>query len=110
MAGTLSLAGLPSQRVTEPTAPEVVGAGHKTFRDDSGNSGAVADQPHRDGHDGKCVDLWAEHGDERRPWPECEQELSDRDHAEERMWRHVDTCRSQTFLNARVPRALSAHA
>ena len=27
-----------------------------------------------------------------------------RDHAEERMWRHLDTCQFQTYLHARIPR------
>ena len=53
---------------------------------------------------GERVDLWAEHEDMRWPCPECQQELSCRDHAEERVWRHLDTCQYQTFLHARVPR------
>ena len=53
---------------------------------------------------GERVDLWAEHADTRWPCPECEQELPCRDHAEERVWRHLDTCQYQTFLHARVPR------
>lgn len=54
---------------------------------------------------GECVDLWAEHAEDTRwPCPECEQALSCRDHAEERVWRHLDTCQYQTFLHARVPR------
>jgi hypothetical protein len=35
---------------------EVVGARHKTLRNDSEDSDAVADQPHRNGYDGECVD------------------------------------------------------
>jgi transposase len=54
---------------------------------------------------GERVDLWAEHTDDTRwPCPECQQALACRDHAEERVWRHVDTCQYQTFLHARVPR------
>jgi transposase len=53
---------------------------------------------------GERVDLWAEHADTRWPCPECQQELPCRDHVEERVWRHLDTCQYQTFLHARVPR------
>jgi transposase len=54
---------------------------------------------------GKRVDLWAEHRDATRwPCPECAQTLACHDHAEERVWRHLDTCQYQTFLHARVPR------
>lgn len=53
---------------------------------------------------GERVDLWAEHADTRWPCPECQQELACRDHAEERVWRHLDTCQYQTFLHARIPR------
>jgi transposase len=53
---------------------------------------------------GERVDLWAEHADTRWPCPDCAQELPCRDHAEERVWRHLDTCQYQTFLHARVPR------
>jgi len=50
-------------------------------------------------------DLWAEHRDATR-WPclECAQTLACHDHAEERVWRHLDTCQFQTFRHARVPR------
>ncbi len=55
--------------------------------------------------EGERVDLWAEHAEDTRwPCPECGQEFSCRDHAEERVWRHLDTCQYQTFLHARVPR------
>jgi transposase len=51
------------------------------------------------------VDLWAKHDDGVRwPCPECGTELAVYDHAEERAWRHLDTCQYQTFLHARVPR------
>ncbi len=36
--------------------------------------------------------------------PECEQELPCYDHAEERRWRHLDSCQYKTILVARVPR------
>ena len=50
------------------------------------------------------VDLWAEHDATRWPCPECQQLLPCVDHAEERMWRHLDTCQFQTHLHARIPR------
>ena len=54
---------------------------------------------------GKRVDLWAAHRDATRwPCPECAQTLACHDHAEERVWRHLDTCQYQTFLHARIPR------
>ena len=54
---------------------------------------------------GERVDLWAEHADDTRwPCPECQQALPCRDHADERVWRHLDTCQYQTFLHARIPR------
>jgi transposase len=54
---------------------------------------------------GERVDLWATHADDtRRPCPACQHVLPCRDHAEERVWRHLDTCQYQTFLHARVPR------
>ncbi|WP_442287420.1 transposase family protein [Variovorax sp. M-6] len=36
--------------------------------------------------------------------PECGVELSVYDHAEERSWRHLDSCHFQTLLHARPPR------
>ena len=51
------------------------------------------------------VDVWAvDPSGERWPCPECGQPLSLFDHAEERVWRHLDSCAFQTFLHARVPR------
>jgi transposase len=50
------------------------------------------------------VDLWAEHDATRWPCPDCEQLLPCADHAEERTWRHLDTCQFQTHLHARIPR------
>ncbi len=51
------------------------------------------------------VDVWVEHPKGHR-WscPECGQEGSLHDHAEERVWRHLDSCQFQTFLHARPPR------
>ena len=51
------------------------------------------------------VDVWTEHS-EGESWscPECGEGLGIYDHAEERSWRHLDTCQCQTHLHARVPR------
>jgi transposase len=51
------------------------------------------------------VDVWAEHprGTHFR-CPECERDLPVYDHADERSWRHLDTCQFLTFLHARPPR------
>jgi transposase len=51
------------------------------------------------------VDIWVEH-ESGVVWscPRCGRELSCRDHAEERVWRHLDTCQFQTHLHARIPR------
>jgi transposase len=51
------------------------------------------------------VDIWVEHEPGVR-WacPHCQHELGVRDHAEERVWRHLDTCQLQTLLHARIPR------
>ena len=50
------------------------------------------------------VDLWAEHDDTRWPCPECATALPCWDHADERTWRHLDTCQFATHLHARIPR------
>lgn len=51
------------------------------------------------------VDVWVEHATGVRwPCPECGRELGCFDHAEERVWRHLDTCQFRTLLHARVPR------
>jgi len=51
------------------------------------------------------VDLWVEHAaDVRWTCPECATDVACRDHADERVWRHLDICQFQTFLHARVPR------
>lgn len=53
--------------------------------------------------DEKRVGLWLEHEPIRWPCPECGAELAGFDHAEERTWRHLDTCQFQTHLHAEVP-------
>jgi transposase len=51
------------------------------------------------------VDVWVVHpGRTRFACPDCEQELSVYDHAEERAWRHLDSCAFLTFLHACPPR------
>lgn len=52
----------------------------------------------------KRVDLWLEHDPTRWPCPECDAKLAAFDHAEERTWRHLDTCQFQTHLHAEIPR------
>lgn len=51
------------------------------------------------------VDVYVEHK-QGVSWscPECQKVLACRDHAEERSWRHLDTCQYQTLLHARIPR------
>ncbi len=51
------------------------------------------------------VDIWLKH-ERRVSWscPECGEKLACRDHAEERTWRHLDTCQFKTFIHARIPR------
>lgn len=53
----------------------------------------------------QCVDVWAEHPEEAT-WvcPHCAKTLPFYDHAEERTWRHLDSCQFQTHLHARIPR------
>jgi transposase len=51
------------------------------------------------------VEVWAGHADSARwPCPECPATLPLYDHAEERTWRHLDSCQFQTYLHARPPR------
>jgi transposase len=51
------------------------------------------------------VDVWAEEaGGANWSCPECKKRASVYDHAEERVWRHLNTCHCQTFLHARLPR------
>lgn len=51
------------------------------------------------------VDVWAEHTQDAA-WecPKCAKKLPLYDHAEERTWRHLDSCQFQTHLHARIPR------
>ncbi len=54
---------------------------------------------------GQRVDVWVEHPRGRKwPCPDCGKEGSLHDHAEERVWRHLDSCQFQTFLHASPPR------
>jgi transposase len=51
------------------------------------------------------VDVWAGHVEGVRwPCPECGTELALYDHAEERVWRHLDSCQFLTYLHAPPPR------
>ena len=54
---------------------------------------------------GQRVDVWAEHPEDVA-WvcPYCTKSLPLYDHAEERTWRHLDSCQFQTHLHARIPR------
>ncbi len=51
------------------------------------------------------VDIWIEEAPGAK-WncPECGKVVPLYDHAEERQWRHLDTCHCQTYLHARLPR------
>ena len=51
------------------------------------------------------VDIWVIHGEGLR-WscPECGALVSLYDHAQERVWRHLDSCQFRTYLHARPPR------
>jgi len=54
---------------------------------------------------GQCVEVWAEHPEGASwPCPHCARGLPLYDHAEERTWRHLDSCQYQTHLHARIPR------
>ena len=51
------------------------------------------------------VDVWVEQRrGQKWPCPKCGKEGSLHDHAEERVWRHLDSCHFQTLLHARPPR------
>ena len=54
--------------------------------------------------EGKRVELWLAHDATRWPCPECGTILAGFDHAEERTWRHLDTCQFETHLHAEIPR------
>jgi len=51
------------------------------------------------------VNVWTEHQNGVK-WlcPKCKKPLAIYDHAEERVWRHLDSCSFQTYLYARIPR------
>ncbi len=51
------------------------------------------------------VDVWATHpAGVAWPCPACAYTGPVRDHADERTWRHLDSCHFQTYLHARIPR------
>lgn len=51
------------------------------------------------------VDVWLEHAaGVRMPCPSCGEPCPVHDHTAERVWRHLDTCESTTWLHARLPR------
>ncbi|MPY81388.1 MAG: ISL3 family transposase, partial [Actinophytocola sp.] len=51
------------------------------------------------------VDVWVGHPKRTRfACPDCERELSVYDHADERAWRHLDSCAFLTYLHACPPR------
>lgn len=51
------------------------------------------------------VDVWVEHPRRSRfGCPECGAQLFVHDHAEERVWRHLDSCQFLTYLHGRPPR------
>ena len=54
---------------------------------------------------GDRVDVWVEEVT-GAVWecPECGKGAPVYDHAQERVWRHLDTCHCQTYLHARLPR------
>lgn len=51
------------------------------------------------------IDVWIEEA-AGACWccPKCGQKASVYDHAEERVWRHLDTCECRTYLHVRLPR------
>ena len=51
------------------------------------------------------IDVHLGHGEGLR-WncPECQKPCGLHDHADERIWRHLDSCQFLTFVHARVPR------
>ena len=51
------------------------------------------------------VDVWVAHpAGQTWPCPKCGKVLGCRDHAEQRSWRHLDSCQFKTYLHARIPR------
>ena len=55
--------------------------------------------------EGGRIDVWVDHPKRTRfACPVCEVDLSVYDHAEEREWRHLDSCQFLTYLHANPPR------
>jgi transposase len=55
--------------------------------------------------EGGRIDVWVDHPKRTRfACPVCEVDLSVYDHAEEREWRHLDSCQFLTYLHAKPPR------
>ncbi len=55
--------------------------------------------------EGGRIDVWVEHPRRTRfVCPACDHELAVYDHAEEREWRHLDSCQFLTYLHAKPPR------
>ena len=52
--------------------------------------------------------VWVEHGNGRMPCPTCQCPCPVHDHAKERVWRHLDLWKAQTFIHARLPRVRCA--
>ncbi len=51
------------------------------------------------------IDVWIEEAPGTKfPCAVCTQEAPVYDHAEEQVWRHLDTCQCQTYVHARLPR------
>lgn len=50
------------------------------------------------------VDVWADHGEVEWLCPECAKASPLYDHADERVWRHLNSCQYKTYLHARIPR------
>jgi len=55
------------------------------------------------------LDIWAIHA-AGVAWtcPECSTASPTRDHAAERLWRHLDSCQFETYIHARIPRVACA--
>jgi len=55
--------------------------------------------------DQQRVDIFVDHrADAKWVCPKCSKPSGLYDHAEERVWRHLDSCQLKTFLHSRVPR------
>src|SRR6266567_7711963 len=51
------------------------------------------------------IDVWLGHAEGVRfPCPKCGAQLPLYDHAEPRVWRHLDSCQFLTYVHARIPR------